>query len=367
MGEDGKPEIRGREGRGGERDRSRDPHRDLGGVLHDVSNALTVLLGWVGEARGPDATPETVAYALTIIEQRARLARDLARHAIGAARIDEQRPVGAIVMEVTDALRVEAAKVGASIVLRGGDLAAKLAGSLDVSQIVTNLVMNAIAFAPPGTAVEVLVTEDVEQVQVTVTDHGPGVPEARREAIFEGDTTRPGGTGVGLRHSRALARVWGGDVTLLPAETEKGAIFRVTWPRIDAVPRPPTSSARVRGLTGLRVLLIEDDVAVTQLLETALEGRGAEVTVVATSAEMAKALEDGPFDAALMDLSPIAADPAGAVNSLRAGSPAIELILITGSADRLPDAVATENMKLVRKPFELGEVLAVLGGLCKKP
>lgn len=360
MGDDGKPENR------------RDPHRDLAGVLHDVSNALTVLLGWVGETRAPDATPETVGYALTIIEQRARIARDLARQAIGAARIDEQRPAGAIADEVTQALKVEASKVGATIVLTGADTASKLAGAIDVSQVVTNLVMNAIAYAPDGSEVGVVVADEGDRVAITVSDQGPGVPESRRDAIFEGKSTRPGGTGVGLRHSRALARAWGGDVVLMPPAAESGrsgAVFRVTWPRADVVPRPPTSSARVRGLTGVRVLLIEDDFAVTQLLETALEGRGAEVTIASTSAELRTALatSSAPFDAALMDLSPIAADPAAAVASLRQCSPNIELVLITGSADRLPDAVATESMKLVRKPFELGEVLAVLGGLSKKP
>ncbi|MFO0736461.1 MAG: hybrid sensor histidine kinase/response regulator [Labilithrix sp.] len=357
MGDDGKAENR------------RDPHKDLAGVLHDVSNALTVLLGWVGEACAPDATPESTAYALTIIEQRARIARDLARHAIGAARIDEQRPAGIIADEVAQALRVEAARVGANIVLTGTDTSAKLAGALDVSQIVTNLVMNAISYAPEASEIALTVAEEGDRVVITVADQGPGVPESRRDAIFDGESTRPGGTGVGLRHSRALARVWGGDVVLLPAEPGKGAAFRVTWPRIDAVPRPPTSSARVRGLSGVRVLLIEDDVAVTQLLETALEGRGADVTIAGTSAELAKAIAEaeGPFDAALMDLSPVAADPAAAIASLRQCSPNIELVLITGSADRLPDAVATGTMKLVRKPFELGEVLGVLSGLSKKP
>ena len=62
-----------------------DPHRDVTGALHDVSNALTVLLGWVTEARAASASPEQLAHALAIIEDRARAARDLARRAIGAA------------------------------------------------------------------------------------------------------------------------------------------------------------------------------------------------------------------------------------------------------------------------------------------
>lgn len=341
-----------------------DPHRDLAGVLHDVSNALTVLLGWLGEARAPGATPETLTYALGIVEQRARIARDLARHAIGGPRIDEQREAGAIASEVAAALKVEAQKTGTRIVLRGEAEPAKVAGALDVSQVLTNLVLNALAHAPQGSAVDVAVTIEDERCVIIVSDDGPGVAASRRASIFEGDSLRPGGTGLGLRHSRALARAWGGDVELAaPGEYgAKGASFRVTWPRADAIPRPPTSIARVNELDGLRVLIVEDDVAVTQLLETALDARGAAVTIAQSAAELTTALASGAFDAALIDLSPIAEDPPKAIASLRAACPGVELVLITGSADKLPDSVAESGLKLVRKPFEVKEVLAALAG-----
>lgn len=337
-----------------------DPHRDLAGVLHDVSNALTVLLGWVGQARAPDATPETTAYALTIIEQRARIARDLARHAIGSPRIDEQLPAGEIAREVVDALAVEAGRVGVTMVVAGEAQSVKVAGSLDVSQVLTNLVMNALAYAPRGSAITVDVTADDERVAILVIDRGPGVPESRRGDIFRGESLRPGGTGFGLRHSRDLARASGGDVELLPPAADRGACFRVSWPRVDAVPRPPVSASRLRELAGRRVLVVEDDAAVIQLLETALEGRGADVTLASTSVELTAAMAKAPYDAALVDLSPIAADAPSALAQLRKSSPGIDLVLITGSADRLPDAVASETIKLVRKPFELGEILTAL-------
>lgn len=340
-----------------------DPHRDLAGVLHDVSNALTVLLGWVAEARAQDVSKEDSAYALAIVEQRARVARDLARQAIGSTRIDEQKPLGDIINEVATGLRVEATRAGATIRANGADALAKVAGAVDVSQILTNLVLNALAFAPRGTVIEIDLTCDDARCRVVVTDQGPGVPAAIRASIFDGESQRPGGTGVGLRHSRALARAAGGDLELLAQRDGKGASFALSWPRVDIVPRAPLSSApRVRELAGIRVLLVEDDTAVTQLLETALEGRGADVTIAATRSELAKVIAEGdePFHAALVDLSPIADDVGGAISSLRTSSPGIDLILITGSADRLPDVVASEAMKLVRKPFELGEVFSAL-------
>jgi CheY-like chemotaxis protein/anti-sigma regulatory factor (Ser/Thr protein kinase) len=348
-------------GDGSKPDAGADPHRDLAGVLHDVSNALTVLLGWVGETRAPDATPETTAYALKIIEQRARIARDLARHAIGAPRIDEQRPIGALAQEVADSLQVEAASAGVRLSVTGADVLALVSGALDISQVLTNLALNAIAYAPNGSEVLIEVTADDERCWAVVTDQGPGVPASRRDGIFRGDSLRPGGTGVGLRHSRDLARARGGEVELLgPTESTSGARFRLGLPRVDAVLRRPSTMPRARELTGRRVLLVEDDVAVTQLLETALEARGADVTIAGTGVELATAMKSGPYDAALLDLSPIAEDVAGALARLRACSPGIDLVLITGSADRLPEAVANEGMKLVRKPFEVGEVLSAL-------
>jgi CheY-like chemotaxis protein len=341
-----------------------DPHRDLAGVLHDVSNALTVLLGWVGEARAPGASPEAIAYALTIVEQRARIARDLARHAVGAPRMDEQREIGGVIDELAEALEVEAQRTGVSLSVRGGEATAKVAGALDVSQVLTNLVLNALAHAPRGGVVEVTVDVDGESCMVHVTDDGPGVPEARRASIFLGDSTRPGGTGVGLRHSRALARAWGGDVELVDAP--KGARFRVSWPRVDAMPRPPVSTSRFAELAGVRILVVEDDAAVTQLLEAALDARGADVTIATSQRELDRAVATGPYDAALVDLSPISADPAAALARLREASPSARLVLITGSADSLPDAVAAHSVELVRKPFEVREVVAALSPLGDK-
>ena len=337
-----------------------DPHKDLAGVLHDVSNALTVLLGWVGEARSPAATPEAVAYALTIIEQRARIARDLARHAIGAPRTEEQRELGAIVEEVAETLKVEAQRVGVSLFVRGREATTKVAGALDVSQVLTNLALNGLAYAPRGGSVELRVELDAKACILHVTDDGPGVPRERHATVFEGDSTRPGGTGTGLRHSRALARAWGGDVELIADDAGKGAHFKVTWPRADALPRPPTSSLRIMDLEGQRLLLIEDDAMVTQLLETVLEARGATVAIATNPKEIAAALAKGPWDAVLVDLSPLGSDPKKAIQNIRASSPDAALVLVTGQADAVPSDLDPTNMHLVRKPFEVSEVLALL-------
>ncbi|HEY5145358.1 MAG TPA: hypothetical protein VII82_01260, partial [Polyangiaceae bacterium] len=63
---------------------------------------------------------------------------------------------------------------------------------------------------------------------------------------------------------------------------------------------------------------------------------------------------------ALIDLSPIAHDVSGAVDMLRRGSPEVAIVFISGSSARLPDEVEEEGVRWIRKPFEIGEIVAAL-------
>src|SRR5207237_1088559 len=102
------------------------------------------------------------------------------------------------------------------------------------------------------------------------------------------------------------------------------------------------------------------------LLSTALALRGAVVTPARTLAELALAASLTTFDAALLDLSPIAADVGAALRCVRVTSPAAKLVLISGSAGGLPDIAATLAAAWVRKPFEVSEVMGVLADLAPR-
>ena len=136
------------------------------------------------------------------------------------------------------------------------------------------------------------------------------------------------------------------------------------WPIAEL--RTGTLPKRVKRPTvmGARVLVVEDDAAVRSLVELALEARGAEPTVVASRREFEAVLQQsGELDAALVDLSPLAADAAGAFQALRVRHPGIPIILISGVASGVPEELASEVSAWVRKPFEMGEVLAVLASI----
>lgn len=339
---------------------------DLAGALHEVSNALTVILGWIERARAEDEDRRPQQRALEIAETRARQARDVVRRAIGAeVPTEAPRALGSLVDEAVTGVEPEARRAGVRLVsnLDGAAEARVLDGGGAVVQILTNLLLNSIALSPAGTPVRVDAHHDADAGHVTigVSDQGPGVPHERRAGIFDGGlSTRVGGAGIGLRHAAAMARAAGGELRL--AESSVGARFELRWPGGDDGSTAPTSrvTSVSSALHGRRILVVEDDGAVIELLELALSARGADVVSVKNRTALAGAVASGAFDAALFDISPIQDDFAGALGSVRETSPSARLIVMSGSAVALPAVPPGCEAAWVRKPFEIDEIVRAL-------
>jgi CheY-like chemotaxis protein len=230
-----------------------------------------------------------------------------------------------------------------------------------VQQILLNLLLNAIEFSPPRTKVTLSLRYDEDlSVVFSVSDQGPGIEPERVSSILSSTTsTREGGAGLGLRYSSGLARSYGGKLVLERATP--GACFALRWPNCEmpsSTRHPPVIDL---ALQGARLLLVEDDAAVCSLIEVSMEARGATIVTARSSVEFSRiAGSSKPFDAALVDLSPIADDVAGALRTLRKTRPGIPIILISGVASGVPDDAAGEVAAWVRKPFEMGEVVDAL-------
>lgn len=378
---------------------STDPSHDLAAALHEISNALTVLLGWAEAAR-TTADPRAVAAALDVVASRAAHARDIARRAIGgAATIAPPSPVASVLHDAAHALTMEARRADVALAVDIDPAVAPLplVSGPALLQILTNLLLNAIAFSPPGAEVRLsaLAAPD-DRVLLRVEDQGPGIPAEMRDRLFAGGvTSRRGGAGIGLRHSAALAQRAGGDLRL--GEAARGTRFDLLWPvaadeaashasgerpsmSAPTIPAPrssvveaiaiaaaeraseiPASAPRPvadrHAIDGARILVVEDDDAVIELLELALEARGASVVSVKARADLPVALASGVFDAALLDMSPLLGDVSGAVAALRHASPGARLVVMSGS---VPQAEIGAGAVWVRKPFEVREIVDAL-------
>jgi len=142
-----------------------------------------------------------------------------------------------LIEEVLDRLGQRIEEAGASVDV---DVAPEVTNVVSdptrLSQILTNLIDNAIKFSPPPAKVAVRATLDGADVAISVTDNGPGIPESEREAIFrefyrgksDGAQSRAG-AGLGLAIARRVARLLGGDLTL-DSEVGKGSTFWVRFP-----------------------------------------------------------------------------------------------------------------------------------------
>ena len=148
-----------------------------------------------------------------------RLQKVLAHCGVGSRRECE---------EIIEQGRVE---VNGRVVTRlGHDLPPALADPVQVHQALVNLILNGIQAMPSGGELEVATAGGAGRIEITVRDHGVGLPEGPVDRLFEPFvSTRPGGTGLGLAVTRQIAASHGGRLSAQQAEGG-GALFRLELP-----------------------------------------------------------------------------------------------------------------------------------------
>ena len=102
-------------------------------------------------------------------------------------------------------------------------------------QVLSNLIDNAVKYSPEGGEVRVATRAEDGRVEISVSDHGPGIPLEQQRLIFEkfgraklGDKTKPG-TGLGLFIARSIAEAHGGGIAV-ESSPDRGATFTLTLP-----------------------------------------------------------------------------------------------------------------------------------------
>lgn len=341
--------------------------QELRGALHDVANALTVVLGWLDLAGRELGEQPTAARSLSIAQGWARHGRGIALRAIGGARSqDHETPddVGSLVREALAAAEPQAEVRGVQLTAElEGDAACLRVRSWPLAlQALTNLVLNAAAFTKPSTTVRVLARSDDRDIVIVVTDQGPGIESARKGRLFDGGpSSRPEGNGIGLRHARTIAVRTGGALEVL--DSSEGAVFELRWPMATGHSSAPPPRARAVSLSGRKVLVFDDDDAVLCLLQTGLEARGAEVVTARHAEGVRAALLAGVYDAALIDLSPLGERAGSVLRTMKQEHPLMRLVLISGSAGAPPRDAVDVASAWIRKPFEVGEIVAAVAGV----
>jgi CheY-like chemotaxis protein len=254
--------------------------------------------------------------------------------------------------------------------------------------VVWNLLFNAVKFTPEGGRVEVRVERVDSRAKVVVSDTGQGIGAEFLPRVFDrfrqadGATTRVyGGLGLGLAIVRHLVEAHGGTVHAESPGKGMGATFSFTLPflavRMEAEEfRPLRRSGRhaaaldsLPPLTGVRVLVVDDDSSARQMISTVLAQSGAEVKACVSSSEALEAVSQWKPDVLMSDIGMPNEDGYALIQKVRrlkaecgGGVPAAALTAYAREEDRARSL--REGFQVhVSKPVEPAELVAVVSGL----
>lgn len=345
------------------RARARDRELDGTMMVHEVRNMLTLVRGWVELAR--DGDPGLTARAWPVIEDGLTRATTLLDAAARPSTPPRAFDLGEVAHRVADLL--EATCVARSIELRREIASVNAQGDPEkVAQIALNFGLNAVqAIDGAGGVITLRVEGDAERAWLRVIDDGPGMTEEVRARLFDPFFSTRGGAGgptrgIGLAVSQAMAKSMGGK---LDAASEVGAGSAMTL-TLQTSHRPrafsDVPSSELKLSPGLRVLVLDDEAAIRELLDVALTLRGVRVRCCDDVALARAAAMHGEIDIALVDESLGALGSGSALLAeLAITAPRVGRVLMTGLADA-SGLTAVADAQLVRKPFLLEDILRAL-------
>jgi signal transduction histidine kinase len=364
----------------------------LATVSHELRTPLNAIAGWVTLLRSANLPQERVADALETIDRNVRAQTRLIDDLLDVSRIIsgklslELEPIDMsdVVGAAVEALRpaAEAKQISLQIELASG-LGATLGDANRLQQVVWNLLANALKFTPAGGKVDVRLRPEGAGLELTIRDDGQGIAPEALPLIFDrfiqaetSFTRSHGGLGLGLAIVRHLVDLHAGRVSAESAGPGAGSTFRVFIPSLPGKvsvgsprkdSRPPAPSASL--LSGLRVLLVDDEADGRDATAMLLASQGALVETVESAREALDALDRSVPDILLSDIGMPEEDGLSLLRTVRSranagggGVPAVALTAYARSEDRAQSLLAGFD-GFVTKPIDPAVLIAAIAKL----
>ena len=290
-------------------------------LSHELRSPLNPILGWSKMLQQKKLDEAITTNALTTIERNAQLQVQLIDDLLDMSRILRGKlsltmiPVdlGKVISAAQETVRLTAEAKAIQIqttVLPGIGMVMGDAGRLQ--QVVWNLLSNAVKFTPRGGQVTIALASHENHAQIQVTDTGKGIKSDFLPYVFEhfrqedGATTRKfGGLGLGLAIARQIVEMHGGTVAVDSSGEGEGATFTVRillasrYTVLPAIEPPKDSTGN---LSGIRILVVDDDADSREFVAFVLEQAGAIVTSVTSGIEALQAFSQAVPDLIVSDI-----------------------------------------------------------------
>jgi len=355
-----------------------------GGIAHDFNNILTGIMGNISLAKRYVEPGSKAADRLLEAEKASLRAKDLTQQLLTFAR-------GGAPVKKTASI-AELIEESASFALRGSNARCQFSLPDDLlpvevdegqlNQVITNLTINADEAMPKGGIINIgaentairrkgaLPLPTGKYVEITIADHGVGVPQEHLGRIFDPYfTTKKKGSGLGLATAYSIIKSHDGYITV-DSELTVGTTFHIYLPAsTKRMPRKKKEAALQPALLGKgRVLVMDDEEMLREMLNRMLSLAGYEVELTGDGAEAieryAEARESGqPFDVVIMDLTiPGGMGGKEAIKKLLEIDPDARVIVSSGYAT---DPIIADYQKygfsgVTTKPYSAAEMERIL-------
>jgi signal transduction histidine kinase len=372
----------------------------LANLSHEIRTPLNVILGWSELLRSGRASPADLAEGLDVIRRNARAQAklvedllDMSRIVSGKLRLDVQRvELAGTIADAVEVVHLAAEAKGVRMEIVVDPIAGPVSGDPGrVQQMIWNLLSNAIKFTPRGGKVQVTVERVNSHIELSVSDTGEGIDPDYLPHLFErfsqGErpmTKHQKGLGLGLAIVKNLAELHGGSVRAKSGGPGKGSTFIVSLP-ISVVRsltagepgRHPMASMGADDLpcpdlSGVHVVVVDDDPDALTLVKRVLEKRNARVTVFETGAGCLANLPALRPTVLITDVGMPGMDGYALIRAVRAlppeqggATPAVALTAHARSEDRRRAMLSGFDVH-VSRPVEPSELEAVVARLAQR-
>lgn len=370
----------------------------LATISHELRTPLNAILGWSQMLQNSLLDEAGVKRALETIERNAHMQNqligdllDVSRIITGKLRLDVRAvDLSGVIMRAVDAVSPAAEAKNIRLQTLLDPQAVPISGDPErLQQVVWNLLSNAIKFTPKNGHVQVRLERVNSHVEIVVSDTGAGIEPTFLPFVFErfrqsdGSTTRRyGGLGLGLAIVRQLVDIHGGTVSVNSAGAGQGSTFIVTLPLLPVRRDPQSEVPRAHPtaqnssaldcpheLSGLRILLVDDETDSRDLLNFVLESCGAEVKTAGSTAEAMQLIGRKSFDIIISDIGMPVEDGYALISKIRdlpteqgGNVPAIALTAYARAEDRVR-ALRSGFQLHIAKPVESTELIAAVANL----